>query len=198
MSSFWSVFLAGPSGLDGVVLGQLFSHFAVLSLLAVGGANAVVSDVQRVVVAEQHWLTEAQFTASVALAQAAPGPNLLFIAVIGYRVAGVAGVVAAMVGMMLPSSLLAISVSRWSERNRDSRGLRAFTTGLAPMTIGLLLSTGWVLLAPLRSDIARTGWWSQAPALLLLAGVVLAMWRTKWSPLWAIAAGGVAGALGWV
>ena len=66
----------------------LFGHFVVLSLLAVGGAITTVPDMHRFIVAEHHWLTDAQFTASIAIAQAAPGPNVLFVAVLGWNVAG--------------------------------------------------------------------------------------------------------------
>jgi hypothetical protein len=71
---------------------SLFLHFMVLSLLAIGGAITTAPDMQRFIVRDQGWLTDAQFTASVALAQAAPGPNVLFVAVIGFNVGGLAGV----------------------------------------------------------------------------------------------------------
>ena len=74
---------------------QLFGHFLLLSMLAVGGAITTTSEMQRWVVGERHWLTDAQFTASVALAQAAPGPNVMFVAVIGWNIGGLAGVAGA-------------------------------------------------------------------------------------------------------
>ena len=182
--------LIGPGGLTAVDWLQLFGHFLTLSLLAVGGAITTVPDMQRYIVQDRAWLGDAQFTASVALAQAAPGPNVLFVAVIGYNVGGLLGVVATMTGTLLPSTVLALSVSRWTDRNRQSRGLRAFTTGLAPLTIGLLLSTGWILLQPVRAH--------GASAALLVALTLLLMLLTKFSPLWAILAGAVAGVMGWV
>jgi len=168
---------------------SLFTHFLILSLLAVGGAITTVPDMQRFVVKEQGWLSDAQFTASVALAQAAPGPNVLFVAVIGFNVGGLAGVLATMTGTLLPSTTLAMAATHWSKRNQESRGLRAFTTGLAPLTIGLLAATSWILLGP-----TRTQW----TAIVLALGALVFMLRTKWSPLWPIAVGAVAGALGYV
>ena len=169
---------------------SLFTHFLTLSLLAVGGAITTVPDMQRFVVREQAWLSDAQFTACVALAQAAPGPNVLFVAVIGFNVGGLAGVIATMSGTLLPSTTLALIATRWGDRNRQSRGLRAFTTGMAPLTIGLLISTCWILLEPTRSHWLTGG-------VLVLATVVLMVW-TRLSPLWAICAGAVAGVMGWV
>ena len=181
--------LLGPTALPTSAWLSLFTHFLTLSLLAVGGAITTVGDMQRFVVRDQHWLTDAQFTASVALAQAAPGPNVLFVAVIGFNVGGLAGVVATMAGTLLPSTTLAMAATRYSSRNSEARWLRAFTTGLAPLTIGLLVATAWILLGPTRTQ------WS---SIVLVLGTLAFMLLTKYSPLWPIAAGALAGVLGWV
>ena len=181
--------LLGPHALPAAAWVSLFTHFLVLSLLAVGGAITTVGDMQRFVVKEQGWLSDAQFTASVALAQAAPGPNVLFVAVIGFNVGGLAGVVATMAGTLLPSTTLALAATRWGARNPDARALRAFTQGLAPLTIGLLAATSWILLGPTRTQ------WTSA---VLVLGTLAFMLRTKFSPLWPIAVGALAGMLGWV
>lgn len=185
MNSLW----LGPGQLGVAELLHLLTHFMMLSLLAVGGAITTAPDMQRFVVREQGWLSDAQFTASVALAQAAPGPNVLFVAVIGFNVAGLAGVLATLVGTLLPSTTLALAASRWGARNPSSRALRAFTVGLAPVTIGLLLSSSWVLLGPTRGHAATA---------VLLAATLWLMLRTRLSPLWPIAGGAVAGMAGWV
>jgi chromate transporter len=164
-------------------------HFMLLSLLAVGGAITTVPDMHRYVVGQRGWLDDAQFTASIALAQSAPGPNVLFVAVIGFNVAGLVGVLATLTGTLLPSTALALVVARLGQAVRQHRGARAFTAGLAPLTIGLLLSTGWVLLEPVRDH--ATPW-------ALVALTLLVMLRTKASPLWLMAAGALAGATGWV
>jgi chromate transporter len=180
--------LHGAHGLEAGVLVSLFLHFGMLSLLAVGGAITTAPDMQRYVVGERGWLTDAQFTASVALAQAAPGPNLLFVAVVGWNIAGLAGVAATLAGSLLPSTTLALAASRWGEQHRDSRAMRAFTTGMAPLTLGLLLATGWVLTEPVRGSLG---------AMLLVPLTVLLLMKTKISPIWLVAAGAVVGALGW-
>ncbi len=183
----WPVLLWGPGALDGADYLALFGHFTLLSLLAIGGAITTVPDMHRFVVAGRHWLDDAQFTASVALAQAAPGPNVLFVAVIGFNVGGLAGVAATLAGSLLPSSVLSLAATRWGAARRESRFVRAFTGGLAPLTIGLLLATGWVLSEPAR------GHWG---AVALVVATPVVMLRTKLSPMWPIAAGALVGALG--
>jgi chromate transporter len=185
----WSTLWTGPLALGVPEWLQLFVHFAMLSLLAVGGAITTVPEMQRFVVQDKGWLNDAQFSTCIALGQATPGPNVLFVAVIGFSVGGLAGVLATMSGTLLPSTTLALAVSRWGDRHRQSRALRSFTAGMAPLTIGLLLATGWILLQPIGLQ------WQAA---VLVAGTLLLMLRTRLSPLWAIVAGALAGASGWV
>ena len=118
----------------------LFAHFLMLSLLAIGGAIATAPDMHRYVVGERGWMNDTAFTDSIALAQAAPGPNLLFVAVIGYNVAGAAGITATMLGILLPSTTLALLVSRYGRRRQDSLPVRAFTAPtLRRMPLALLM-----------------------------------------------------------
>lgn len=167
----------------------LFAHFVVLSLLAVGGAITTAPDMQRYLVREQGWLSDAEFTASVALAQAAPGPNVLFVAVLGWNVAGPLGAAVTLAGIMLPSTTLALWATRWGDRRRETLAVRAFTAGLAPLTIALLLSTGWVLTDPARGE----------PRLMMLVALtVVVMLRWRVGPLWLVAVGMIAGAMGLV
>ena len=170
----------------------LFAHFMLLSLLAVGGAITTTADMQRYIVAEHHWISDVQFTTSIAIAQAAPGPNVLFVAVLGWNLAGPLGMVATMSGILLPSTVLSLYATRWGSARRETRGVRAFTAGLAPLTIGLLLATGWVLAMPYIVDPAH-----RLGALALIAITVFVMTRTRWSPMWLVGLGAVAGALGW-
>jgi chromate transporter len=183
--------LFGPGLLSHADLWAMCLHFMLLSVLAIGGAITTTPEMSRWVVGERGWLTDAQFTASVALAQAAPGPNLLFVAVIGWNVAGVAGLVATLAGTLLPSTLLVLAVSRWAAQRRDSLPVRAFVTGMAPLTLGLLLATGWVLAEPfVRAPDQRVG------ALALIAVTIAVMSNSKTSPIWLVALGAAVGALG--
>lgn len=175
-------------------------HLLALSLLAVGGAIAVAPDMHRYLVVQQGWLSDAQFASSIALAQAAPGPNVLFVALLGWNVGWQAqGAVAATLGlalalgaMLLPSSVLTLAITRWLHRHRDDRGVRAFKQGMAPVVIGLLLATAWILATAQQGP---HGW---APLGALAAAVALAVWRTRVHLLWMLGAGALLGALGWV
>jgi chromate transporter len=185
LNSLWF----GTLGLGPADWWGLFSHFTMLSLLAVGGAITTVPDMHRYVVVKQSWLTDAQLSASVALAQAAPGPNVLFVAVIGFNVAGLVGVLATLGGSLVPSAVLAIAAGRYGRDRKDRREVQAFTQGLASLTIGLLVATSWILTEPTQHQ------WS---AWVLFAATLAWMVRTRFSPLWPIAVGAVAGVMGWV
>ena len=183
---------------------QMLGHFLSLSLLAVGGAIATAPDMHRYLVEQQHWLTQSQFSACMALAQAAPGPNLLFIPLMGWTVGinaaggtdtgmaawpwGLLGVLISLVGMLLPSTTLTLAAARWGHQNRERLGVRAFKAGLAPIVIGLLLATGWILSTTQGS--VSDNW----QLLLLTGAVTVLVWRTRIHLLWLLAAGGL---LGW-
>ena len=175
-------------------------HLAALSLLAVGGAIAVAPDLHRYLVVQQGWLSDPQFASSIALAQAAPGPNVLFVALLGWNVgwgsggAGPAafGLSVAMVAMLLPSSLLTLAITRWAHRHREDRSVRAFKQGMAPVVIGLLLSTAWILAT------AQPGPHGLLPGVGVAAVVALLVWRTRLHLLWLLAAGAALGAAGWI
>ena len=184
----------------------LLGQFLSLSLLAVGGAISTAPDMHRYLVTQQHWLSEAQFSSSIALAQAAPGPNVLFIALFGWQVGlnaaaastlpawacALLGVSLTMVGTLLPSTILTFSVARWGHRNRERRVVRAFKQGMAPLVVGILLATG-VILATTQGT--STDHW---PLWLLAAVTALLVWRTRIHLLWLLGAGAVLGGLGWV
>jgi chromate transporter len=166
----------------------LFAHFLLLSLLAIGGAISVVPDMHRVLVNDYGMLTDPQFNASIAIAQAAPGPNVLFVAVMGYQAAGLVGAATTLLGIMLPSTTLAFAASRWGRAREDWRAVRAFKAGMAPLTIALLFAAAWII-------TAQTPGWRHVVVTVVAA---LLTWRTRVHLLWLIAAGGVVGALGWV
>ena len=179
---------------------QLFLHFLALSLLAVGGAITTAPDMHRYLVNQQGWLSETQFNASIAIAQAAPGPNVLFVALMGWNVGlnaggtgpALLGVLLALLGILLPSSTLTYLAARWSHANRELRAVRAFKQGMAPIVIALLLATGWIL-ASAHGDPARH--W---PLWLLTLASTWVVWRTRLHLLWLLGAGGLLGWFGWL
>ena len=179
---------------------SLFFHFVSLSLLAIGGAITTAPDMHRYLVDQQHWLTDAQFNASIAIAQAAPGPNVLFIALMGWNVGlnaggmltGLLGVFTAMLGILIPSTTLTYLTAQWGHRNRELRAVRAFKQGMAPIVVALLIATGWILATANASD--SRGW----PLWLLTGATAIVVWRSKVHMLWLLATGAALGGLGWV
>lgn len=178
----------------------LFGQFALLSLLAVGGAIAVAPDMHRFLVVERGWIGDAEFASSIAIAQAAPGPNVLFVPLLGWNVGlqaggwahALLGMTLALVATLLPSSLLTLAVTRWAHRHREHRGVRAFKQGMAPVVIALLLATAWVLSTAHAGEPRALALWA------LTAAVALVVWRTRIHMLWLLAGGGALGALGWI
>ncbi len=166
----------------------LGGHFLLLSLLAIGGAIAVAPDMHRWLVTDARLLSDPQFASAIAIAQAAPGPNLLFVPLLGYQVAGFAGAAVALAGIMIPSTTLALLAARWGAARSDWRAVRAFKAGMAPITLALIAATGWLLAAP-------AGDWA---SLALTLTAALAVWRTRLHLLWLIGGGALLGALGWV
>jgi chromate transporter len=175
---------------------NLFGHYLMLSLMSLGGAISTTPEMHRFLVEQQGWLTQAQFNESIALAQAAPGPNVLFVALMGWHVgmnagsttAALLGVATTMFGIMIPSTTLTYVAAQWGHRNRELRAVRAFKQGMAPVVIALLLSTAWIL----GSAGGQSAHW---PLWLLSAVSGLVIWRTKLHLLWLLAAGAVLGAL---
>lgn len=167
------------------MIGQIFLTFCLLSLLAIGGANAVLPEMHRQLVEINGWLDDATFGQLFALAQAAPGPNILAASVMGWRIAGPTGLAAATLGMLLPAAILAWSVAGLTARLAKAPWLKPAQFGLVPVAIGLIAASGVIM-----AEAAGTGWlpWG------IIAGSALFVWRTAFSPLWALAAGG---ALGW-
>ncbi|CAG2151758.1 hypothetical protein LMG31506_04494 [Cupriavidus yeoncheonensis] len=175
---------------------DLFLHYVSLSLLSIGGAITTAPDMHRYLVEQQHWLSEGQFSASVALAQAAPGPNVLFIALLGWNVgmnaggipSALLGVALTMSGILLPSTTLTYLAARWGHRNRELRGVLAFRQGMAPIVIALLIATSWTL-TTVNDDAARD--W---PLWVMTVLTALIVWRVRIHMLWLLAGGAV---LGW-
>jgi chromate transporter len=162
-------------------------RFTVLSVLAVGGVTAVLPEVHRVVVEVHHWMTDAEFTDLFAIAQASPGPNMLIVALIGWHVAGLPGALVATAAICVPSCTLSYFVARVWERFRGTAWRRAVEVGLAPITIGLILATGWLL-----ARGAQTGWTTSAITVCTAALVTF----TRINPLWLFAAAGALGLAG--
>lgn len=172
-----------------MIVVQLFLEFALLSFVAFGGATALLPEMHRVVVEQHHWLNDTTFTHLYAIAQSAPGPNVLVVTLIGWEVAGLAGALATTLAMCLPMSVLIyLLIDRW-ESFAGKRWQRAVSLGVSPLAVGLIFSG-----ATLIAQAAQFGWMAWGVVLL----TVIANLRTAWHPLWFIAAGALLGLAGLV
>jgi chromate transporter len=161
--------------------------FGLMSLFAVGGANAAIPEMHRVAVDVQHWMTDKQFADVFAISQMSPGPNVLIVTLIGYTDAGVAGAMVATLAMCVPTAVLAYCVSRLLTRSSHSPWPAIIQAALVPLSIGLMAASGLILaLASDRNWIA---------ALVTAVSAVLAF-ATRLNPLWLLLAGGCLGFAG--
>jgi chromate transporter len=165
----------------------LATHFLVLSLVAVGGGNSILPDMNRFVVDVHGWMTDAEFSQLYAIAQASPGPNIMVVTLIGWHVAGFPGAVVSTLAICTPSSILAYAVAQVWYRFRGRPWRAALQAGLAPITVGLILAAGYVVTRGADHSLA---------AYALTAASVAVFLFTRLNPLWLFAAGGVLGLAG--
>jgi chromate transporter len=172
-----------------VDLGALFLHFLALWFVAVGGPSTILPEIHRYVVEVQQLLTTTQFAEIYTLAQVAPGPNVMYVTLIGWHLAGWAGVAATTIPLLVPASTLTLLVGHLNERYPNAPIGRALRSGLMPITIGLMLASATILMRAVTHD------WRGYVITLLTVAVVL---RKPWNPLWLLAAGALAGMVGLV
>ena len=177
------------SGADPLVdpLASLALVFAQLSLLAFGGANTIIPDMQRQVVEVHHWFGPAEFAALFALAQAAPGPNMMVVSLIGWNVAGIPGALVATLAVAGPSSVLTYLVAGAWYRFKDAPWRKAIQRGLMPVTAGLLMASAALLLHATAID------WVTMAVIVVTAGLFL---FTRLHPLLVLGGAALVGALG--
>jgi chromate transporter len=169
------------------VLWEIAWRFASLSLLAIGGINALLPEIHRVAVDVEGWMTSAEFADLFALAQLAPGPNAMVISLLGWKVAGIAGAFVATIAACGPSSLLCYFAMRGLERMRNGKTRAVLQRALAPVAIGLILASGYTL--------ARAA--DRSPGALLLTVVATAAIAfTRVNPVWILAVAAAVGVAG--
>ena len=169
------------------ILVEIALRFATLSLVAIGGINAILPEIHRVVVDVEGWMSSAEFAELFALAQLSPGPNAMIVALVGWKLAGVAGALVATLAACGPSSIACYVAWQWADRLRQSRVRAIVQRALAPIAIGLILAIGDKLaLGAVRSP--------GAVALTVVATAALAF--TRINPFWILLAAGVAGVAG--
>ncbi len=172
---------------DGAILRTLVVQFLGLSLLAIGGANSAVPEMHRQTVEVHHRLTDRQFSELYAIAQAAPGPNVLIVTLLGQHVAGWAGGLLATFAMCGPTCVFAWAVARVFDRFREARWRMAIQAGLVPVSIGLVAATALIL-----ARSADHSWL----AVVITAVTFVITYATRISPLVALAGAAIIGFLG--
>ena len=170
------------------VLVTLAWRFALLSFLAIGGANAIVPEILRQVVEVERWMSAGEFAALFAIASAAPGPNVLIVTLVGWRVAGIPGALVATLAVIVPTGLVTYGVFRLWDRLEAAPWRRPVQNGLSAVTVGLVAATGLLL--------ARATGTSAVAVAVTLASAAL-FYATKLNPLWFFAAAATIGAAGW-
>jgi chromate transporter len=167
----------------------LFGYFALLSLFAVGGANAAIPEMHRVAVEVMHWMSDQQFADSFAIAQLSPGPNVIIVTLIGYHVAGLAGAAVATVAMCGPTCVLAYFVGRVWERFKDAPWRAAVQAGLVPVSLGLIGASAFVVARAADHNVYAGA---------ITAATAAVAYMTKINPLWVFLAAGLMGLSGWL
>lgn len=170
---------------EGDDLSALIWGFLGISLLSVGGGVAVLPEMHRLVVETHGWMDDLAFSKRYALAQAAPGPNVMVVGLFGWHVAGITGMFAAMLAMCGPTSILAYAFCRLRGHLGGSIAMRVFERGMVPIAVGLIAASG-LLLAQGAGE---------APlAIAISIASTLFVWRSKLSPLWVLGVGAALGA----
>lgn len=171
------------------ILIELFISFFLVAFVSFGGASAVIPELYRIAVTEHGWLAARTFTELFAIAQAAPGPNVLIVTLIGQQVSGWQGAFLATLGMCLPMSLVVGLLFKHWDKLQHWRGRAAIQLGVAPLAVGLVLASGTLIARSAEPGVVSVG---------LLVLTVLLNLRTKLHPLWFILLGGVLGLSGLV
>jgi chromate transporter len=166
------------------VLADVGLQFLILSLLSIGGANAIIPEIHLQAVEKHGWMTDADFAQMFALSQVAPGPNVLIVSLIGWKAAGVLGAIVAMAAMCAPSSVMTYQIANAWDRFREAPWRIATQAALAPVTVGLILASGYVLTRTIDHE-----WTAYATT----AATAIVAVVTRVHPLWLL---GIAAALG--
>ena len=171
---------------DGVVW-ALAGHFALMSLFAMGGANAALPEMYRLAVETKQWMTDREFADMFAIAQVTPGPNVIVVTMIGYHVAGIAGAVVATVSMCGPTCVLAYFVGGLWDRFKNAPWRVIVQSALVPLSLGLIGASTLVI-----TQVVASSW----TAVGLTAGTALLTYFFRMNPIWIFLAAALSGLFG--
>ncbi len=138
---------------SGGVLVSVGLFFLKTGALVFGSGLAIVPLLRDGVVAQHHWLTQAQFLDAVAMGLITPGPVVITAAFIGYLVAGPLGALIATVAIFTPIYLGVAVPGRWFIRHRTNKQIKAFVTGATAAAGGALSGAVVVLTRQAVTDV---------------------------------------------
>ena len=152
-------------------LWELTVAFGQSGLLGFGGGPGVVPFIKEQVVDRYHWLDEAGFAETLALGNALPGPIATKLAAfIGFKVAGVAGLLVATAAAVAPTAVAMLALVGVFQAYRHSPAVAGALNAVKPVAVALMLQVAWDL--GTRSFPGPAAWLiGAASAVLLFAGV---------------------------
>ena len=125
----------------------LFLEFFKIGLFTFGGGYAMIPLFKEVVL-RYNWLLEEEFYNFLGICEATPGPIAINMATfIGSTQAGLLGSIVATIGVVLPSFLIILLVATILKHIIKNQYFQAFLNGVKPVVVGLILSTGLLLVA---------------------------------------------------
>ncbi len=139
--------------------------------------------IRREVIDRKRWIAEAEFLDLLTLAQSAPGPISLNTSVfVGYKMAGFAGALASILGVVIPSFVIILLIAVVFTDFRHNPFVDAAFKGMRPAVVALIV----VPVISLARGLHRGLY-------LLIAATALAIWHWEWSPVGILSGAAVAG-----
>ncbi len=166
------------------MLWEFFLVTLKVGALAYGGGYAMITPLHYDLVTHYGWLTETEFSSAVAVGQITPGPLMIMVAFMGYKIAGVLGATLGTVGLFLPTALIVIAIAGSYLRFKDVPIVRGTMRGISLAVVGLLASV--------VIDLARSTIVDPVDA-LIGAATFLAVGPLKRDPVLVLAGAAVAG-----
>lgn len=151
-------------------LWQIFLSFFRIGMFTLGGGYAMLPLIQREVVEKRQWVDSREFIELLALAQTSPGPMAINAAVfVGYKHRGIAGSLAACLGMTLPSFLIILIIAMYLVGFRENHYVESFFKGIRPAVVALIAAPLYAL-----GKAIKIRWWGVLLAALIAAAIAFA------------------------
>lgn len=170
-----------------MALWHLFVAFFRAGIFGYGGGPGSIPLIRGEVVTTYQWMTDLEFAEALAFGNSLPGPIATKLAsFVGYKVAGLAGALAATAGIVVPTALAMVSLFGVASAYKDVPWLKGALTAVKPVVAVLLLQVTW--------DVARTAFPSGA-LYVVAAGALIATFVLKLHPALIIALSFLVGGL---